>query len=54
MLGDIEVEDAPAVVASTTKTNRTRKRAVGTVKKSMETKVPDVIGQERARRLRRR
>src|SRR5438309_5840799 len=30
MLGDIEVEDAPAVVGeSTTKTNSTRKRAVG-------------------------
>ena len=38
MLGDVEVEDAAAVVASTTRTKRTRRRAVGTVKKSTATR----------------
>jgi hypothetical protein len=40
VLGHVEVDDLPAGVgwASMTKTKRTRKRAVGTVKKSIETK----------------
>jgi hypothetical protein len=38
MLGDVEVDDAPAVVSETTRTKRTRRRAVGTVKKSIETR----------------
>jgi hypothetical protein len=37
VLGDVEVDDAPAVT-STTRTKRTRRRAVGTVKKSIETR----------------
>ena len=53
-MGDIEVEDVPPWWASTTKTNRTRKRVVGTVKKSTETRSRDVIGQDDAPRLRRR
>ena len=38
LLGDIEVEDAPAVVGEHDEDERTRKRAVGTVKKSMATR----------------
>ncbi len=38
MRGDIEVEDAPTVVGEHDKTNRTRRRTVGTVKKSTETR----------------
>ena len=38
MLGDVEVDDAPAVVGEHDETKRTRRRAVGTVKKSIETK----------------
>jgi hypothetical protein len=37
MLGDVEVKDGRRWWASTTRTKRTRRRAVGTVKKSMAT-----------------
>jgi hypothetical protein len=38
MLGDVEVDDPSPMVASTKKTKRTRHPAVGTVKKSTETR----------------
>src|SRR6266849_4973289 len=38
VLCHVEVNDAPAMMSSTTKTNKTRNVAVGTVKKSIETR----------------
>jgi hypothetical protein len=38
VLGDVEVDDAPALVGEHDEDNNTRRRAVGTVKKSMGTK----------------
>jgi hypothetical protein len=38
VLGHVNVDDPTAVGARTTRTNRTRRRAVGMVKKSIETK----------------
>jgi hypothetical protein len=40
VLGHVEVDDAPAVVSEDDENERTRRRAVGRVKKSMETRSP--------------
>ena len=54
MLGDIEVEDAPAVVGEHDEDEQNAQARGGNSEEIDGDEVPDVIGQERAPRLRRR
>ena len=54
MLGDIEVEDAPAVVGEHDEDEQNAQARGGNSKEIDGDEVPDMIGQERAPRLRRR
>src|SRR6266404_7993559 len=54
MLGDIEVEDAPAVVGEHDEDEQNAQARGGTSEEIDGDEVPDVIGQEGAPRLRRR
>jgi hypothetical protein len=54
MLGDIEVEDAPAVVGEHDEDEQHAQARGGNREEIDRDEVPDVIGQERASRLRRR
>ena len=54
MLGDIEVEDAPAVVGKHDEDEQNAQARGGNSEEIDGDEIPDVIGQERAPRLRRR
>ena len=54
MLGDIEVEDAPPVVGEYNEDEQDAQARGGNGEEVHGDEVPDVIGQERALRLRRR
>ena len=54
MLGDIEMEDAPAVVGEHDEDEQNAQARGATSEEIDGDEIPDVIGQERAPRLRRR